>query len=129
MKASSNGVRQIVIVGTGLDGRAFRLPLPTDATTFEIDRADIFELEDTLLTEAGLLPHCRRQTIAADIADPEWIAALSLGGWQHDQPTLWLLEGLLIYLSVDPRTFRVETLRGAGGLQCVTYSRWDRAPE
>jgi hypothetical protein len=42
---------------------------------------------------------------------------------------LWLLEGLLIYPSVDPRTFRVETLRGAGGLQCVTYSRWDRAPE
>ncbi|MGH9096137.1 MAG: SAM-dependent methyltransferase, partial [Acidimicrobiales bacterium] len=43
MQAVDDGVRQIVIVAAGLDARAFRLPLPSDATVFEIDRQEILD--------------------------------------------------------------------------------------
>ena len=103
MRAIDDGVRQIVIVAAGLDARAFRLPLPSDATIFEIDRQDILDVKDGLIDETGLATACRRHTVVADILHPEWMSRLASSGWKPDQSTLWLAEGLLIYLDQDQR--------------------------
>ena len=114
MQAIDDGVRQVVIVAAGLDARAFRLPLPPDATIFEVDRSDIFDVKDDVIHQAALAPRCQRRTVVADILDPGWIAGLAGSGWDPDRPTLWLAEGLLIYLDQPQRVQLLTGLATAG---------------
>ncbi|HEX3841642.1 MAG TPA: SAM-dependent methyltransferase [Acidimicrobiales bacterium] len=114
MEAMEDGVRQIVIVAAGLDARAFRLPLPADAVVFEVDRSDIFHVKDELLEESGLTPRSRRHPVIADILDPGWLPLLAAGGWDSRESTLWILEGLLIYLAPSQRVQLLAQLAGAG---------------
>jgi methyltransferase (TIGR00027 family) len=114
MEAMEDGVRQIVIVAAGLDARAFRLPLPVDATVFEVDRSDIFDVKNELLEDSGLTPGVRRHPVVADIADPDWLSLLVTGGWDPGESTLWILEGLLIYLEPEQRVQLLTQLAGAG---------------
>ncbi|HEY1989382.1 MAG TPA: SAM-dependent methyltransferase [Acidimicrobiales bacterium] len=113
MGAVDDGVRQVVIVAAGLDARAFRLPLPADATVFEIDRQDIFNVKDGLIDETGLAPGCRRRTVVADILHPDWMSRLADSGWEPQQSTLWLAEGLLIYLDQEQREQLLTQLAAA----------------
>jgi methyltransferase (TIGR00027 family) len=114
MEAMGDRVRQIVIMAAGLDARAFRLPLPPDATVFEVDRSDIFEVKDELLKDAGLIPRGRRRPVIADILDPGWPDRLAAAGWDHGESTLWILEGLLIYLEPDQRAQLLTQMSSAG---------------
>src|ERR1700751_3399365 len=43
------GVRQAVILASGLDARAFRLAWPADMTVFEIDQPRVIEFKSTTL--------------------------------------------------------------------------------
>ena len=124
MEAIDDGVRQVVIVAAGFDARAFRLPLPSDTIVFEIDRQDIFDLKDDVIDETGLAPNCRRQTVVADILHPDWIARLAGSGWRPDRSTLWLAEGLLIYLDQHQRLQLLTRLATAsdGGRMGATLS-------
>lgn len=113
MRASAaRGIRQFVIVGAGLDSRAFRLPLPSDSTVFEVDRADVFTQKRELVRTVGLMPVGRRREVVADVLDESWTASLAESGWRRDEPTLWLLEGFLIYFDEETRT-RLLTLLAA----------------
>lgn len=55
-------------------------------------------------TDTWLCTHararCQRTVLAADLRE-DWPAALTAAGFQPTQPTAWLAEGLLIYLSAD----------------------------
>lgn len=108
--AAGRGIRQFVTVGAGLDARAFRLALPADSTVFEVDRADVFTQKRALVLSAGLVPVGSRREIVADVLDPAWTAALEASGWQRGEPTLWLLEGFLIYFDERARTRLLTTL-------------------
>jgi methyltransferase (TIGR00027 family) len=117
-------VRQVVIVAAGLDARAFRLPLSPDTTVFEIDRNDVLDVKETLVNQARLAPRCSRVTVVADILDPEWISGLADRGWDPGRSTLWILEGLLIYLGHDERVRLLSQLSTAsnGGRLGVSLS-------
>ena len=101
--AADDGVRQIVIVGAGLDARAFRLPVPADLAFFEVDRADVAEVKERLVSSTGIKPTSRRVMVVGDVLDPDWVASLTDAGWRAGRPTLWVLEGLLIYFTPDTR--------------------------
>jgi O-methyltransferase involved in polyketide biosynthesis len=45
--------RQLVIVGAGMDSRAWRLPLPPGLAVFEIDRADVLNAKKWSLYKSG----------------------------------------------------------------------------
>ncbi len=124
LQAIDDGVRQVVIVAAGLDARAFRLPLPADTIIYEVDRQDILAVKDSLIDETGLAPGCRRQTVVADILHPEWISRLAGSGWKPDQSTLWLAEGLLVYLKQPQRVHLLTQLAAAsnGGRLGATLS-------
>lgn len=110
LTAAGRGIRQFVTVGAGLDARAFRLALPADSTVFEVDRADVFTQKRTLVRSAGLTPVGSRREIVADVLDPTWVTSLEQSGWRRDEPTLWLLEGFLIYFDGQTRTRLLTTL-------------------
>jgi methyltransferase (TIGR00027 family) len=98
IRAVGQGLRQVVLLGAGLDTRPYRLDLPDDLDWYELDRPEIFETKRPVLD--GAVPRCRRWTVPADLAG-DWAAALSAAGLRADRPTLWLAEGLLFYLAEE----------------------------
>lgn len=94
----TNQVEQVVILGSGLDTRAFRLAWPSNITLYEIDQAEVIETKNNLLKDAT--PNCVRHTLAVDLTQ-SWPEQLLKQGYQIDKPTAWLLEGVLYYLKED----------------------------
>jgi methyltransferase (TIGR00027 family) len=95
---ATQGVRQIVIVGAGMDTRAYRIPWPAGTTLYEIDRRATFAHKGPILAAAGARARCVRRAVATDLRD-DWGEALLAAGFHPDAPTVWLAEGLLYYLN------------------------------
>jgi methyltransferase (TIGR00027 family) len=97
VNATEAGVRQVVILASGLDSRAYRLPWPDGTVVYEIDQPQVIEFKTTTLAGIGAAPTAARRTIAIDLRQ-DWPAALKAAGLDTTAPTAWLAEGLLIYL-------------------------------
>ena len=95
--ATGAGVRQVVILASGLDWRAYRLPWPAGTVVYEIDQPQVIEFKTTTLAGIGAKPATARRTIPVDLR-ADWPAALRAAGLDTTAPTAWLAEGLLIYL-------------------------------
>ncbi|WP_223765716.1 SAM-dependent methyltransferase [Corallococcus sp. AS-1-6] len=92
------GIRQIVILAAGMDARAYRLAWPGDTRLFELDHGAVLEDKEAKLS--GITPKCQRHAVAVDLAE-DWPAALKKSGFNPEAPTLWLIEGLLVYLTEE----------------------------
>jgi methyltransferase (TIGR00027 family) len=95
--ATKSGIRQAVILASGLDARAYRLDWPTDTTVFEVDQPEVIAFKTQTLSELGASPTTDRRTVAIDLRN-DWPAALIEAGFDRAQPTAWIAEGLLGYL-------------------------------
>lgn len=95
--ASEAGIRQAVILASGLDSRAYRLPWPEGTVVYEIDQPDVIEFKTRTLADLGAAPTAQRRTVPIDLRD-DWPAALQAAGFDATKPTAWCAEGLLIYL-------------------------------
>jgi methyltransferase (TIGR00027 family) len=95
--ATKTGIRQAVILASGLDARAYRLDWPTDTTVFEVDQPEVIAFKTQTLSELGASPTTDRRTVAIDLRN-DWPAALIEAGFDRAQPTAWIAEGLLGYL-------------------------------
>ncbi len=95
--ATEAGVRQAVILASGLDARGYRLPWPTGTTVFEIDLPDVLAFKAGVMAHIGAQPSAGLRAVAADLRD-DWPAALMNAGFDENAPTAWSAEGLLIYL-------------------------------
>jgi methyltransferase (TIGR00027 family) len=97
INVTGSGVRQVVILASGLDSRAYRLPWPVGTVVYEIDQPQVIEFKTTTLAGIGAEPAATRRTIPIDLR-ADWPAALRAAGLDTTAPTAWLAEGLLIYL-------------------------------
>lgn len=88
--------QQVVLLGAGMDTRAYRLGLPASSTVFEVDHSEIFTARRAVLQDAA--PTCRRVEVIADLAQ-DWGPILLGAGLDPDVTTVWLAEGLLFYLT------------------------------
>ncbi len=95
--ATQSGIRQAVILASGLDARAYRLDWPTDTTVFEVDQPEVIAFKTQTLSDLGASPTTDRRTVAIDLRN-DWPAALIEAGFDQTQPTAWIAEGLLGYL-------------------------------
>jgi methyltransferase (TIGR00027 family) len=114
--AAESGVRQAVIVASGLDTRAYRLAWPAGTVVYEIDQPGVIEFKTRTLADLGATPSADRRAVAVDLRD-DWPAALRGSGFDPKQPTSWSAEGLLSYLPPDAqdRLFdSITSLSGAG---------------
>ena len=98
--AAESGIRQAVILASGLDTRAYRLPWPADTTVFEIDQPQVIAFKTRTLADLGAEPTAERTTVAIDLRE-DWPAALVEAGFDPKLPTAWSAEGLLVYLPPD----------------------------
>lgn len=92
--ANAAGIRQIVILGAGLDTRAYRLAWRPGTRVVEVDLPDVHAFKDAVLTRRRATPAATRTTVSADLAG-DWATALRKAGYDPGEPTFWLLEGLL----------------------------------
>jgi methyltransferase (TIGR00027 family) len=97
LAAVQAGVRQAVILASGLDSRAYRLHWPADTVIYEIDQPKVIDFKTTTLAGLGARPTATRRTVRIDLRY-DWPAALQAAGLDITAPTAWLAEGLLIYL-------------------------------
>ena len=114
--AAAAGVRQAVILATGLDARAYRLPWPDGTTVYELDQPEVIEFKSKTLADLGAQPTADRHTVAIDLRD-DWPKALRDNGFDPSQPTAWIAEGLLIYLPPEAQDLlfdRINELSAPG---------------
>jgi methyltransferase (TIGR00027 family) len=95
--ATQAGIRQAVILASGLDARAYRLAWPADMTLFEIDQPEVIEFKTSTLAGLGAAPQTDRRTVAIDLRQ-DWPTALLEAGLDKSRPTAWIAEGLFGYL-------------------------------
>jgi len=107
--ATNSGIRQAVILASGLDSRAYRLAWPAGTIVYEIDQPDVIEFKSRTLAELGAEPTARRRTVAMDLRY-DWPSALIEEGFDPNQPTAWSAEGLLGYLPPDAQDRLLDTI-------------------
>ena len=110
VSAIETGLRQVVILGAGYDDRALRFRAP-DVRFFEVDHPGTqvdkqARLERLLGRDSGSGP----VLVAADFRVDALPEVLAAAGHDRAAPTLFLAEGLLVYLD---QTATVELLSGA----------------
>jgi methyltransferase (TIGR00027 family) len=98
--AVAAGIRQVVILASGLDSRAYRLDWPAGTTVYEIDQPQVLDYKSSTLAESGATPSADRREVAIDLRE-DWPAALRAAGFDPAQRTAWLAEGLLMYLPAE----------------------------
>ncbi|BBX46260.1 class I SAM-dependent methyltransferase [Mycobacterium cookii] len=94
-EAGRAGVRQVVILASGLDARPYRLSWPAQTTLYEIDQPEVIEFKTTTLAGLGAVPGAQHRPVGIDLR-ADWPAALRSAGFDARQPTAWLAEGVLI---------------------------------
>lgn len=110
--AVEDGIGQAVILGSGLDARAFRLAWPAGTRLYELDQPGLVAYKDYRLAAAGAAPACKRHAIGVDLRAP-WQSGLRDAGFDPAMPSVWLLEGFLYFL---PEPAVRDLLAGVAGL-------------
>lgn len=98
--AVATGIRQVVILASGLDSRAYRLDWPAGTVVYEIDQPKVLDYKAATLADNDVEPVAERREVAIDLRQ-DWPAALAAAGFDPARPTAWLAEGLLMYLPAE----------------------------
>jgi methyltransferase (TIGR00027 family) len=98
---------QFVILGAGFDTRAYRLPKTTQVRCYEVDTPQTQAIKRQTLEKAEV-DASGVTFVAADFEKEDWLVNLVGAGFDPDQPALFLLEGVIIYLDREAveNTFR-----------------------
>ncbi|OBG73482.1 MULTISPECIES: class I SAM-dependent methyltransferase [unclassified Mycobacterium] len=111
VRATESGARQAVILASGLDTRAYRLPWPTGTVVYEIDQPEVIEFKTRVLAGLGAQPTAERRTVAIDLRE-DWPSALVDAGFDAGRPTAWSAEGLLVYLPPEAQDRLFDNIIG-----------------
>jgi methyltransferase (TIGR00027 family) len=90
----------VVILASGLDARAYRLPWVAGTTVYEIDQPQVIEFKTATIAELGSKPTADVRAVPIDLRH-DWPAALREAGFDTGRPAAWTAEGLLGFLPSD----------------------------
>jgi methyltransferase (TIGR00027 family) len=98
--AVARGATQLVILGAGLDGRAWRMTELAGVRVFEVDHP---ATQGFKRLRAGALPASIADVVFVPIDFVHESLDVVLGSAGHDarQPTCWIWEGVVMYLTPD----------------------------
>jgi methyltransferase (TIGR00027 family) len=109
LEAANSGIHQAVILASGLDARAYRLPWPAGTTVFEVDQPQVVEFKTTTLEKLGAAPTAELRTVAVDLRH-DWPAALRQAGLDPAKQTAWSAEGLLPFLPPEAQDALLDNI-------------------
>ena len=78
------GIRQAVILASGLDARAYRLQWPAGHRVYEIDQPKVIEFKTTTMASIGAQPTATRRAVSIDLRE-DWPAALRGSGFDDSR--------------------------------------------
>jgi methyltransferase (TIGR00027 family) len=96
-EATDAGIRQVVILASGLDARGYRLAWHAGTVVFEIDQPQVLAFKAATLAELNAAPTTAVRTVPIDLRQ-DWPAALRDAGFDPTRPSAWTAEGLLPFL-------------------------------
>jgi len=109
IRSTAAGIRQAVILASGLDSRAYRLAWPQDTVVYEIDQPAVIDFKTAALADLDAEPAAALRTVGIDLRG-DWPTALIAAGFDPGKPTAWLAEGLLIYLPPQAQDGLLDTI-------------------
>lgn len=125
-----DGPRQLVVLGAGLDSRAFRLRGVEDAIVFEVDHPATQRFKRERARTAT--PRAREHRyVAVDFEQERLARRLAEEGHDASAPTVWLWEGVLPYLEHAATRATLAEIRersAKGSWLAVTYGSSDDQP-
>lgn len=107
--AADAGVRQVVILASGLDARSWRLPWPDGTVVYELDQPKVLDFKTATLRDHGADPTAQLVTIPIDLRQ-DWPKALQDTGFNPAKPTVWSAEGLVRYLPAQAQDLLFERI-------------------
>lgn len=108
LNSFGGGAAQIVLLGAGMDTRAYRLSCLKESNIFEVDFPEVLQTKTTILQAAAgsttenqhpLLTAKSLNRVPADISENDWLQKLQKVGFELKKNTVWVLEGILYYLT------------------------------
>jgi methyltransferase (TIGR00027 family) len=123
--ATSPPVEQLVILGAGLDSRAWRLDSLKDTIVFEVD----FPSSQAWKRErAASVPYKAKDVrfVAIDFERDQLAPLIRAAGFDPAKPTFWLWEGVTMYLrpeAVSANLGAIAALSAPGSRIALTYLR------
>jgi methyltransferase (TIGR00027 family) len=125
--ALQRGTRQLVLLGAGLDARAWRLPALHDATVLEVDFPATQAYKRKRIGARAPLAH-RVEFVAMDFQRDVLSERLRQAGLDTNAPSIFVWEGVTMYLSredVDRTLSQIASVAAPGSLLLATYLRED----
>jgi methyltransferase (TIGR00027 family) len=112
---------QLVILGAGLDGRAWRMPELATATVFEVDQP---ASQQDKRDRASALPGAPPRFVPVDFTRDSLAGALAAAGHRAEAATTWIWEGVIPYLTpadVSATLAAVASLSAEGSRLIVNF--------
>ncbi|MDI1447264.1 SAM-dependent methyltransferase [Polyangium sp. 6x1] len=121
----AEGVRQVVVLGAGLDGRAYRMDELADAAVFEVDHPSTQRDKRARLRAARIEPKAREvRLVPVDFERDDLGASLAREGFSADEPSFWIWEGVTVYLTraaISGTLHAVGAASAPGSRLALTY--------
>jgi len=121
------GIGQVVILGAGLDTRAYRLVAPAGARAYELDQPANTAFKQRRLRAVLSGDYDQVRVIPVDFQTDDLAAALADNGFEIEKPALFVWEAVTQYLTEDAVRMTLAFLsRAAATSQLIfTYVRKD----
>ncbi len=120
-------IAQLVILGAGFDTRAFRLPKDTSVRSFEVDAPKTQAIKCAMLGKAGI-DSAGVTFVAADFEKEDWLIRLVDAGFDTGKPTLFLWEGVIMYLDREAVEATLRKIAGTAKGSVVAFDYFTTEP-
>lgn len=125
-QALAAGAEQIVVLGAGLDGRAFRMSELEGRRVFEVDHPSTQRDKRERLSRTHVQGRAEVEFVAVDFEQDRLDESIVKAGFSRAVPSFWIWEGVTVYLTRDAvqSTLRaMATVSAPGSRVALTYSR------
>jgi len=120
--ALETGIDQLVILGAGLDARAWRLEALRDVTVFEVDHPATQRYKRKRMSRKR--PPADIRYVSVDFEQERFSNALERAGLRSGAPSVWIWEGVAMYLplgAVHDTLEQLTSLAAPGSELAMTY--------
>jgi methyltransferase (TIGR00027 family) len=122
--AVEKGARQLVILGAGFDGRAHRMKELAQVDVFEVDHPATQAAKTLGAVKLPLMAHTLVR-VPVDFEKDSLDTALEVAGHRKREPTIWVWEGVVMYLSDEALRSTLRTIgprSAAGSTLIIQYN-------
>lgn len=99
VQAITSGIEQVVILGAGLDARAWRMPALAGATIYEVDHPATQSFKQDRIRDCK--PPTEVRYVPADFERERFSELIVEAGFQPAEPSVWIWEGVAMYLPIE----------------------------